>query len=196
MKKLFSIVAILGFVATSAYAIDEPTFNNQVKLRGVGAKQAEATRVVKLVRYAENTQDAPSLTSGDAVVYSIVSDDGVSVVRTTTSWDNAFAGIVATTIQSSDSASTGSAADDIGRRNWGWIVTHGPTVADASAGGTNAHAAGDPFGTSSDATAVTSFAAVNTNSAAIQKRTAGKGGFFLDAGDGTTTSYEVFVMAE
>lgn len=206
MRKLY-ILAVAIFAITlsqPAFAINEPSFANQEKKSMPGALQGEPIRVVKLVRYSTRGNSTTSLTSGDAVVYDTVSDDGISVRRTTSSGDGAFAGITAVTILTADSNAS-SAFDDAGLRNWGWIVVHGPMVANAGTGGTNGNAVGDFFITSVDAGSVTTLelsrgiAGVTVDTAVMRselKRTAAAGGFFLDAADGTSTSYEVFVENE
>lgn len=212
MRKLYSflLAASLLCVASPVFAIPEPTFSNMQKKEGVGFKLGEPVRIVRLVRNAENGQNGASIVSGDAVIFSAVSDDGVSVVLTTTSADGSFAGIAATTIQTSDSTSTATAFDDNGRRNWGWVVVYGKTTAKVSEGGTNGNGVGDPMITSKDSGAVTSlelaggvavFSGTNVsldNSTIRREIKAGNanGGFFMDAAAATGTSVDVFVTLE
>lgn len=203
MKKILSILSLLTLVTLPAFAIDDPQFTNVMELRGRGAGQATSPRIIKLVRNAREGDFNTSFSSGDAVAYSLVSDDGVTVDYTTTSGDATFAGICATTINSSDASTGTTAADDVGRRNWGWIIVHGSAIANIRAGGTNNNNAGDFFITSGDASVITT--PISFDSGAniayglnqIKRVTTGKGGFFYDAaGTGpTTTSVEVFVEA-
>lgn len=200
MKKLYSLflAALLVAVSVPAFAIDDPTFANYIKKRAEGAKFADASRGVRLVRFSNNGLNASSLVSGDAVVWDTVSDDGVSVRTTTTSADGAFAGIVCTTIPTSDASTGTSAYDDLGRRNWGWIVVEGFMTARATAGGTNGNSAGDIFITSTDSGVITTLENAGGNSTAnqIQRAVRGRGGFFFDAGDGSSTTYEVYVQRQ
>lgn len=208
MRKLYSILLALAFVSTSAWALDDPSYRNVVKIQSTGQIQGEAVRVIKLVRYPSVDADAASLVSGDAVRYSLLSDDGVTVHQSGVSGDGAFAGIICTTIPSDDTTGTTSSFDDAGRRNWGWMVTNGYAIAKVSAGGTNGHAAGDPFIMSRDGGAITTLenitasrdSAVNESAASFnskmlrQAQAAGStGGFFFDAAVAADTAAEVYV---
>lgn len=181
-----SLVAIIG-MGSVAFAFDEPTFSSWNQKRNVGGRQSDPVITLKLVRFAsrdtgETLGVFPSISSGDAVVYDLVSDDGVTVALTNTSGDASFAGIAVGTIQSADGGST-SAADDNGRRNWGWIAVHGRVLANTSAGGTNANVAGQPFYTSRDAGKVTGFSG-STTGVYVDANRVGRmrsGGFFYDA---------------
>lgn len=207
MKKIILALSLIMFSSGVAFALDNPSDVGEIK-KVRGSDQATPTKVYKLVRYVRNGVNDVAVVSGDALVYSTVSDDGVSVNLTTTSGDNAFAGIAVTAIQSSDSLTTTSATDDIGRRNWGYIQVHGPCLAKVTAGGTNGNSAGDLFITSTDSGAITgmqgatvsgdnaSTTSSNTNLTRTIRNAASSGGFFLDAGDGTTTMAEVQVEAE
>jgi len=189
MKKLF-ILALALFTSSTAFALDDTTLGNVVRLHGDGGRAGNAVRVLKLVRFADREANTASVLSGDAVTLSLVSDDGVSVTRTTTSGDGAFVGISAMTIQTADGDAT-SVYDDQGRRNWGWVIVYGPANAKSSAGGANGAAAGAPFITSTDSGAITTHR--GTDNATAQR--AGNDGFYMDAADGSSTSYEVYVTA-
>lgn len=195
MRKLnlFTLLALFTLVVTPVFAYDDPSISNLIKKSGVGAKQSEAVRVVKLIRYASAEANSPSLVSGDAVVYSTASDDGVTVALSTSSRDGAFAGIVVTTIPSSDASTGTSAGDDIGRRNWGWIVVHGPATAAINTAG-RAITAGDVFVTSNDGTVSNVTAELGSIDALAAARTR-HGGFFFDS-QTTETTADVFVLAE
>lgn len=192
--KSFLILSIITLFASPAFCLDDTKIGNVIKLNGVGARQGEAVRLLKLVRFVDGTEDTASLASGDAVSYSLVSDDGVSVIESTSSADGAFAGISAMTIQTADGDAT-TAYDDTGRRNWGWIIVHGPANANLTAAGSNGAAAGDGFITSNDDGVVTAIeGGTGTLSRADALRiVAGSGGFFMDAPGTSDTSVEVFV---
>jgi hypothetical protein len=178
---------------------DDPTYATWTDKSGKVTKQGNPVRVLKMVRLADNRDIGVSVVSGDALVYSLVSDDGVSVALTTTSADGALAGIAATAILTSDSLNTNSARDDAGRRNWGWIVVHGPADANVSAGGTNGNSAGDLFITSTDSgkiTALQTGAASTAVTVALLDDVKGAGGFFMDAASGSATKTKVFVEQE
>lgn len=205
MRKLIFSLAIflagvLGLVCNlpMAYAINDPSFGAwENKSRATG--DAHPVRVLKMVRNQERGQNGSSLSSGDAVSYSTVSDDGITIGVSTVSAEGAFAGILCTTIPTGDSNAT-SFQDDRGRRNWGWVIVHGPANATVTAGGTNGHAAGDPMITSADDGVVTTLefraGATVVSSAELNKAVRGVKGFFLDAATAANTTEEVFVVAE
>ena len=126
-----------------------------------------------------------------------VSDDGITIGTTTTSADTAFAGILATSISSGDATST-SFRDDRGRRNWGWVIVHGPANANVTAGGTSAHSVGDPMITSTDVAKVTTYRneTLPTLGKTILVQAYAAKGYFMDAAVAANTVEEVFVMAE
>ena len=196
MKKLyFSLMALFVLSGGVAFAYDEPTFQESSKVNNSPYSQREAYREIKLVRYAGNTANDAGLVSGDAVAYSIVSADGVTVFKTTQSEDSAFAGIVCTTIPSSN-ASAIHYSEDAGRRNWGYIVVYGPANATAGAGGTGNANFGDPFIMSSDSGKVGNIAfASGAVSKSYLEDAATSGGYFLQSADATSTSIKVFVKA-
>jgi len=190
MRYLLSFLLLIAFVPV-AHAVTVPTPDGTYTLISqTGGTQAEPLRVMKLVRYAARGDSQAIINSGEAVVYDQVSGDGVTVDLTTTSKDAAFAGIAATDINTADS-NADNASDDLGRRNWGYIVVHGPAVVEV--GGNNNAGAGDPFITSTDSTKVTGFEAT-TDLTSGAEGINGNGGFFLEA-PGTSANSRVFVEA-
>ena len=185
-----------------AHAVNEPTlqgWDNKSKFaqQVPGAGGSTQTTVLKFVRYGESAQNGAQIVSGDAVVYDSISDDGITIDLTTTSADGTFAGLAVVVIPTSDSTTVTSAFSDVGRRNWGWILVHGRASANVTAGGTNNNAVGDILITSSDAGKVTTLVNTGTPTAADNyKGTRGRGGFFFDAADGSSTVVDVFVRAE
>lgn len=200
MKKLSILFAagvlFFGGVAYAGYS--EPSFTAQ-KINNSQENQKEPYREIKLVRFGTRGANVAALVSGDAVVYSDVSADGVTVNKSVNSADGAFAGIVCTTIPSSDAATAASGfADEAGRGNWGYIVTRGPAFATTGAGGTNGNAYGDFFITSSDSGKITTMgtqAQVAATRLDVAINVRGKGGFFMQSADGTSTTYKVYVNA-
>lgn len=195
MKKLlFAAFAAALFVSSVSYAgVPDPTVPG-IKKREVGARQSEPIRVFKLVRFPRLTSgvNTAALASGDVVVYDTVSDDGISVCTTTSSHDNAVAGICVTTIQTIDIAAGGIAADQEGYRNWGWIIVHGPAFAKTTLGAGSGVVANDMWITSTDAGAVGYVTSGQVNGIHYQ----GAGGFFFDTGSATDTQEKVFVRLE
>lgn len=194
-----------------AFAIDAPP-DPGIILRVEGTSADTSTRVYKLVRFASNilTGSVQTISAGEAVVYDTISDDGITIARTTISGDGSFAGIAVTSIVTNDHTTGVSAADDAGNENWGYIIIHGP-VAALQMGGSNAAAVGDPFITSRDNGAITSLertsydasgsgltasTAIYNNAARQSKAASAKGGFFMDAPTDNNSRVDVFVEAE
>jgi len=191
MKKIFSLLVLSMFLSVSAYAVSPPAYDfTGFAKRQIGAGQAVPVRVVKLVRHSLRGNSAAGINSGEAVVYDTNSADGITIRVTTTSSDATFAGIAVTAIETADANSV-SAADDVGRRNWGYIVVHGPVQAEV--GGDNDATAGDIFITSVDATKITGVEGTDTAMAGRDAR--GIGGFFLENAT-DSTNVNVFVRAE
>lgn len=206
---LLSLIALLVVSGTSFAMINTPT-KNGIVLRSEGGKQNESVVVYKLVRYGtflgpSGSGIAPSLVSGDAVVWDTNSADAISVRTTTTSADGAFAGIVAATIVSADTtqSTSGNAEDDNGRNNWGYIAVHGgPIYANITAAGANVPAVGDMLITSVDAGKVsttafnTSTTAASVTNAEINRIVKGYGGFFFEAPSASATKVKVYLKNE
>lgn len=195
MRKLSFFLILALFVTTlgvgSAWAVGDPN-SIGIKKRTTGARQGEAVRVFKLVRHSASTPNDAGIVSEDVVVYDTISDDGITVRLTTTSNDGAIAGIAVMTIETSDATTGTSAFDDEGRRNWGYILVHGPMTASIGAGAINAAGVGAPFITSSDAGQVTGFQGAPPTGDLDNEAS---GGFFMDAAT-SGTAVDVFVELE
>ena len=198
MKKYIVALTLLAstlMLGGVSYAVDLPSNEGIIK-RINGARQSTATRVYKLVRFGANSiNGTQAISAGEAVVYDTISDDGITIRRTTTSADGAFAGIAVTAILSSDATSGTTALDDWGRRNWGYVLVHGKVPANSTAGGSNNAQVGDVVITSTDAGMITTIpnrataAAVTTNGV---NGIAANGGFFYDAdAQGTTVEVQI-----
>lgn len=170
MKKLilslFLALSLIG--GGQAFAYDE---GGKVNVKEAsGGSSADPIRVYTLVRYAEVAANDPALSAGEVVAWDTVSDDGVTVgkIGDAGSTDAVAGVVVSTTIPTADS--TGTAAESIGRRNWGYIQTYGicnsamvkgsiaagqALVADDVNAG---YAAGIPNGTASRAGSIFGFA--------------------------------------
>lgn len=189
MKKMMLVFALLFTFAGTSHAIDFPTDIGEIK-SVKGGRQSEPSRVYKLVRYADEGNNTATISSGTAVVYDTVSDDGVTIGLSTTAGSASFAGIAVTSIYTSDTSGSTSAADDEGRRNWGYIIVHGPTTANTTSGADGT--AGDAFYISGDSGKVGK-APVLTSATTVS--VARSGGFFMDTFS-AATSVDVFVVAE
>lgn len=202
MKRYLYALSLLAglFLSTLSYAYPSPTYSEWTDISRNNSR-ATAVRELKLVRFGLAGPSSVGVVSGEAVIYDVASDDGVTVALTTTSADRAFAGIAVTAISTSDNSSGTSAFDDIGRRNWGWIIVHGPALAKVSPGGTNGNLAKALFVTSVDSGAITGVevATVLPVVGSIAQYSAvaqASGGFFLDNADTSSSLVEVFVKAE
>ncbi len=127
MKKIYSILLAL-FVLGGGIAFAYDSDGNVHKEEGSGASIADAVRVYQLVRYpsVEAGGVRNFLSSGDVVVWDTNSDDGVTVNLTSMVGQSrdAVAGIVVSSTITGDTAS-GTAVQDIGHKNWGYIQTYG-----------------------------------------------------------------------
>lgn len=199
MKKIIALALFLGLVYGGvAFATSTPESAGYIK-RSVGGGQDQPTRGYVLVRNPVLNDGTITgiISVGSAVVWDTTSDDGVTVQLTTTSGDNAFAGIAVTSIPTSDNANCAYLSDDIGRRNWGYIQVYGMYErARVTAGGTNGHTAGYGFITSSDKGAITFGVVANSDADNALLMAQGCGGFFYDAASTTATTAEVFIKNE
>ncbi len=140
MKKLIiSLVAVTFLVCGMAFAYDEGSDINQREISGGTA--SDPVRFIQLVRNPEVGDDVASLSAGSVVVWDINSDDGVTinVVTAAGQSNDAVAGVTVGSIPTSDGART--AANSVGRREWGYIQTYGYTD-DCMVDATTAVAAG------------------------------------------------------
>ena len=193
MKKLkllsLALVAVMALIATPSYAANGPYDIGEIK--GTPRRQGEPVRTYKLIRFSTRGPNIASLASNDVVVYDTNSDDSVSVRTTTTSADAAIAGVVQMTIQSADSNAT-SAFDDAGKRNWGYILVHGP--AKVSIGTGSSFTVGQAWMTSADAGKAGNWAAPTAYDTKMSNSPVG--GFFYDTATASDTTAEVFVRLE
>jgi len=196
-NKIITLSALIAFgFAGTAFALPAPVENDgPFTPKGGAAKQWQPVRIMKLVRNSDRGANSAGIDSGDVVVYDTTqfSRDGVTVRTTTTSGDGAIAGIAVTDIATSDTVSTStSAIDDAGKRNWGFIIVHGPALADCTSGTCGA-VAGNVFRTSSDAGAIGTPVATSGHYDA-QNTNARIGGFFYETPAGGQA--RVFVTLE
>lgn len=152
----------------------------------------DAHRTFRLVRYVPPTYSATSATlaTESIVVWSTVSDDGVTVTTTTVSPDSAVAGIIVQVALTPTTAAAGNTArQDLGRRNWTWLQTYGK--AEVRINTTNAVVAGNAMGTSAVAGEADIFVASTTDATKN-----GNAGFFYDTGAAAADNVEVFIRCE
>lgn len=200
MNKFIKLLLIAAVVSMPSLAqADSPTYETYTNKSEKAGKQSNPVRVVKLVRFSATEQAVATISAGEVVVYDTNSDDGVSIRRTTTSGDGAIAGIACTRIPSADAGATADSLD-LGRRNWGWIVVHGPATANTVQNGGNGASIGDAFITSTDAGAITTFATQDNGvggTSLTRKVANASGGFWMDAASASSTNqHDVFVELE
>ena len=190
MKKLLSILAVvLMFQGTSFAAYTQPS--DPGLKESSPATAANPVKVYRLVRNPNAGANDTTFASGDVVLWDTISDDGVTVNKTTdlgiTTSSDAVAGVVVGQIQSAEAVGyINSALNDLGNRNWGYIQIYGPALAKVSGNvrvGAGLHAS--PIaGTASDGGSFDGAFGVSSDSL----------GFALDAvTTGPTNTIEVFV---
>lgn len=190
LKALLASFAVALFVCGMAQA-DEPTYSTYSIKKNAGGDRIVPVRVLKQVRFSSQNQNGPDVAVGNVLVYDTNSNDGVSVRLTTTSGDAAIAGIAATIIQTADNTQP-ALADSNARRNWGWIVVHGPAT--ATVDGAGGASAGNPWMASADSGEVMTpvlGTGGNYDNAARRQRL---GGFFM--GTPADGEADVFVQLE
>lgn len=198
MRKYLILVLSICFFGGVASAYEDPSIagwdNKSKYAQQAGRGGSRPVVTLKWVRLANTGINATSVVSGDALIYDIVSsDDGITVRRTTTSADGAFAGIAVTTILTADTASTFDVQSDIGKRNWGWIAVHGPVMATTGAGAGNGRSAGEACITSTDSTIITGYQTTND---AIGYQRGGLKCIFMDTPTASSSSTKVFLSNE
>ena len=130
MKKILSIliVALLAFSGVSyadSYGSDAITIMGQN-----GANGVTPTTMVVPVRYGLSDPDAPTLSSGDVVIWDTTSADGFTISACVADNDGTYAGVLVSTIQTADNQ-----AFRRNTRNWGWMAVKGYCLADVDTSG-------------------------------------------------------------
>lgn len=179
-RKLFLLIAILlvGGLAFSGLA-----FAGSTEIFGQGGFQSTPHRIYRLV----HNPNATVVSAERLVIWDLTIDNGVSVSYSTTSGDSAVAGILVEAILGQVIASN-TAAEDIGKRNWGLMQTYGlAAVSVASGVGT----AGNAMGTSPTAGEAGDFTANTSTSNAN-----GMAGFFYDTAAAGEDEVECFLVLD
>lgn|SRR3990167_590068 len=224
MKRLFiSIIAILLLGWGIAYAIDgghvlivgqgnQPTIGKAAghgagDLVGQGKYDSDPHKIFRFVRYVSpNEEGKDTIVSADFVVIwdtGASGDDAVTVTTTVISQDTRVAGILVTDILppiSTDTITT--AANDIGKRNWGWVQTYG--LAEGFLSNTGADAvAGQALGTSSITGEIATYVVSGdevldwmTQTAVSSRPYLGNAGFFYDSSTAGDSNVQVFLKCE
>ncbi len=190
MKKFYSLLlALLVLSGGSAFGYQDDGNVNNKEISGGTA--ADPIRVYELVRYGESGANASSISAGDVVVWSLVSDDGVTIGLNSVVGafgavlsNDAVAGVAVGTIPTAETAGN-TAVADLGRRNWGYIQTYGYNSAvkvDGSTilAGSGLRASADPR-------------RAGIGSAATGSVGGGPLGFAFDATSASSDAAEVFI---
>ena len=194
MKKILSIVLVallvagVALAATPGYRVSPGT--GEIKHNG-GGMQYDPGKTFRMVRYVptSGTADSATLASGSIVVWDTVSDDGVTITTTTTSYDTTVAGIIVQNALTPDTLGK-SVSDDAGKRNWTWLQTHGLSTVRIQSDSTEVDA-GDAMSCGDDAGEATDFIGGGTDA-----NTQGMAGFFFDDATAGQNNVECFVMCE
>ena len=188
MKKLIGLLILSLSLCGTALAVtyDEGTFANTKDDHPGSA--ADPVRVYQLVRFGLYGNSTQPVSNGDVLIWDLVSDDGVTVGRvgasTAVSVD-AVAGVAVGVIATADNQSS-SAANDLGRRNWGFIQVYGLHTA------VQVDASSITLGNALEASATASKAGVAN--CTVGSTCAGAFGFAYDTSSATGTA-EVFIRA-
>lgn len=203
MKKLIYGFLIASFLISGGVAFagdyDESGAIRNTKLQHPG-QASDPCKVVEFVRWADAGPNQPSLTSGDVVIWDLLSDDGVTISLVQAlvanadiaSSSDAVAGVCIGTIPTAETNIGGlSPAASEGRRNWGYIQIYGfnPNVkVDSStiSAGDGLKASGDPRRAKT----------VVRNTYSSQGNGGATLGFAYDATSATTDGVDVFIKTE
>jgi len=131
MKKLIVALMIAALLIPAGFAMARTGLDKDSGTIGQKSYDWSPERTFRWVRYIPSANDgranATTLTADSIVIWDVVSDDGVTVTTTTTSGDNAVAGVIPNAMLTPESDTLiGAGADDsYGSRNWGWLQTYG-----------------------------------------------------------------------
>ena len=124
MKK-FIVILFIAILALSVAHADEPA-GAGYEIMGHGGQNGLSPRTLAIpVRYAREDANSPSLSSGDVVIWDVTSADGLTISACEADSDGTYAGVMISTIQTADIAST----TRRGTRNWGKMAIKGYCLA-------------------------------------------------------------------
>lgn len=197
MKKILSIVLVALLVGGVAFAavpgVSKTPGTGFIITNMQGGTIDQPSKTFRLVRFVPvaGSNNSLTLTKDSAVIWDLVSDDGVTVTLSTTSGDSAVAGIVVQDGLTPDIGTLGNeASEDRANRNWTWLQTYGLSQADLRPGEAIA-AAGDAIGLSTSPGKISTFAA-----GVATPRNQGLLGFAYDSASASTSDVQVFVRCE
>ena len=134
MKKIFGLflIALLAFGVVSAMAEAPASDNYEIFGQGGALGISAPTKVVS-VRYAMSSANSHTLESGDCVIWSTNSHDGITISACVTSNDPAFAGVLVTSVLTAEGSGNSVSRSD---RNWGKMAVSGYCLVKATLGST------------------------------------------------------------
>jgi len=192
MKRTLSLLLVILLVSGIAFAA-QPGYRKGPgvgDIMGQGKQQSDPHKKFRMVRYvpAGGTANSATLTAESLVVWDLVSDDGVTVTTTTTSYHSTVAGVLA---QSTLTPTTlgRTAVQDKGDRCWTWLQTYGKAKCRVSASGDVA--AGESMAASETAGEAADYIG-STSAGAVY----GIAGFWYDASAKALDGVECFIMTE
>jgi len=190
MKRLLSVSLVILLIGGIAFAA-QPGYRKGPgvgEIFGQGKQQSDPHKIFRMVRYvpAGGTANSTTLTAESIVIWDLVSDDGVTVTTTTTSYDSAVAGIIAQSALTPTTLSQ-TAVQDKGDRCWTWLQTYGYAKARVSAAGDVA--AGESMACSETAGEAADYIG-STSAGAVY----GIAGFWYDASAKALDGVECFIM--
>ena len=191
-KQLFNVLLAIFFLAGVAFA-ETPGYRQDPgtgDILGQGKYQSDAHKIFRMVRYVPVTYDgATTLAADSIVVWNLVSDDGVTITTSTTSYDSAIAGITVTQALTPDTDGN-TAVQDVGQGNWTWLQTYGSCQVNLATSVTPV-TAGDAMATSTVAGESAPFVSSTTNA-----RAQGNAGFFYDAATAGDNDVQCFLSLD
>ena len=177
-KKLIAVTVAMLFMVSLAYGVPATNNSGPGDILGQGKLDAQAHKIFRLVRFVPTggSNTSIGISPESIVIWDTVSDDGVTVTTSTTSGDNAVAGVIAATTVTPEYGCLGNTATtDAGKRNWTWLQTYG--YAKVLVATNLTCVAGDKLGTSTQAGAASTFTQTGTLSGGVS----GWAGIFYDA---------------
>jgi len=194
MKRILFIALSILLMSGVAFAAapGRDTSPGHGDILGQGGLPSQPHKIFRLVRWVPAGNlgtNAIALTADSVVIWDLTSDDGITVTTSTTSGDNAVAGIIAVACLTPETLGR-TAVQDSGKRNWTWLQTYG--LASVAAFNHNSvGSAGAAFGCSDQVGLAGLTAGVTTGIAEP-----GSCGFVYDAVTAAATDVEVFLKCD
>ncbi len=180
-KRLFISFLFIAFLLVGGVA-----FAGGIDQLGQGGFPSDAHIIYRFVRNAGNAE----LAADTLATWDLSEDDGVTITTSTISGDSAVAGILKKAI-AAQATSGNTAAEDIGKANWGLLQTYGLSQVNNAAGFTPN--AGDAFSCSTTAGEAAPYSVGGLGATANQQ---GMAGFYYDSATSGEDDVEVFLVLD